>query len=238
MKSYLFTRTIVSLAIGSFAVFSGCSPATSPKAKTTTIKVAIPNVGSYWTYSDNTLDSNGVNVHTAQNTRTVVQTNMTYGGYTDVVMTVETTSIPNFQDTVYLRYLPSGDIMRSSSPSIDPSLQQWFTLPYGTEVGTVDNYGGAISALGFTHDTVAYSNTFQDSIGVLIGSTNYPAKVITSNTWETLTSSSKDSTYQITQTTTFLPTLGIFGDHDVETYSINGKKVNRVQQKLIGALVK
>jgi len=200
--------------------------------------IVIPNVGSNWLLQNTHVDSTGKTTKIDTSTRVVAATNMSYAGYTDVVMTVETNLRTNVADTIYLRYLSNGDISRSSSPAIDPQLQHWFTVPYASQGGQSVTFGGATTNLGYTHDTISFNATYAGTENDTVGSDIYPAVVISSTTWQHATSALKDSLSTITQTNSFIPTKGIFGNHVVSSNVINGKSVNHNQQKLIGVNLK
>jgi hypothetical protein len=218
------------------AVSFGCkSNSTSTPAGPT---VVIPNVGSSWTLQNIRRDSLGTIKKTDTSTRVVAQTNMQYQNYSDVVMLVETNSATGKSDTVYIRYLSTGDISRSSSPAIDPQLPQWLTIPYTTQSGWSHSWGGNISYLGYTHDSVAFAVFYVSNINDTIAGVIYPASTITSQTWQHATSATKDSMVYITQANSFIASKGIFGDRNVTMNQVNGKQVNRVQQTVIAVNLK
>lgn len=225
---------LVSLFLLAFAY--GCkSSSTSTPAPPV---VVIPNAGTTWTLQSIHLDSAGKTVRTDTSTRLVFKTNMQYQGFSDVVMTIETHSSTNTSDTVYLRYLSNGDISRLSSPAIDPQIPEWFTVPYTTHTAQSFDYGGNITARGFTHDTVTFTASFVRDENDTAASVVYPSSVITSTTWQKASSATKDSTDLITQTNSFIPSKGIFGNRNVTVNTVNGKQVQRVQQTLIGVSLK
>jgi hypothetical protein len=231
MKHYILLTAFISAAF-----FYGCktSSTSAPPGPT----IVIPNVGSSWTLQNIHRDSTGKITKTDTSTRVVVAINMNYQSYTDVVMLVETNLRTNVSDTVYLRYLSDGDISRSSSPAIDPELQRWFTVPYTTKLTQSIAFGGAVTNLGYTHDSISFSASFSSTENDTVGSDIYPAVVISSTTWQHATSATKDSLSTITQTNSFIPTKGIFGNHVVQSNVINGKQVNHNQQTLIGVNLK
>jgi hypothetical protein len=229
----------ISLIIAGLAIslYIGCSKSNPTTAATPT--VVIPNAGTTWTLANTLIDSTGAVKKSDTTVRTVVQTNMQYQGFSDVVMTVE----PNpsnlaKSDTVYLRYLADGDISRLSSPSIDPQLFEWLTVPYTTQLAQKFNFGGNINYLGYTHDTVTFLATNNGTGSVTVGGITYATTSITSSTWQTATATGKDSTNYTVQTNTFIPSKGIFGGRTVSMNVVNGKQVQRVQQTLIGVNIK
>ncbi len=229
-------HSVLLSALFAVLVYCGCkSNSTSTPPGPT---IVIPNDSSSWLLQNTHVDSTGKTTKIDTSKRVVVATNMTYGGYSDVVMTVETNLRTKVADTVYLRYLSNGDISRSSSPAIDPELQHWFTVPYASQGAQSVFFGGPTTNLGFTHDTVSFVASYVGTENDTVGSDIYPAVVISSTTWQHATSPTKDSLSTITQTNSFIPTKGIFGNHIVQSNQINGKSVIHNQQKLIGVNLK
>jgi hypothetical protein len=230
----LFVMVIV------LAAFSGCSnnSTSTPPGPT----IVIPSVGSSWTFQNIRRDSNDKIVKMDTSTRWVAAKDTTYQGYSDVVMTWEYNPVTKKNDTVYIRYLSNGDISRLSSPAIDPALPHWFTVPFTTQATQSVAFGNDITYLGFTHDTVSftasYAGTENDTVGSGLYPTIYPAIVITSTTWQHASSATKDSTNFNTQTNSFIPSKGIFGNRNVSLNQVNGKKAQRLQQILIGVNLK
>jgi len=227
---YAMKYLFLFFALCTFALTSGCSSSsTSPSAPT----VVIPNVGTNWTIQNVRRDSSGNVKRTDTTVRTVRQTNMSYLGFSDVVLTEEQNPVTGKLDTVYLRYLSNGDISRLSSPAIDPQLPVWFTVPYYTHVAQNFYYGGTINYLGFTHDSVTFSASYAKDSTETIAGTIYPVSMIISTTWQKATSGTKDSTNFVTQTNSFIPSKGIFGGRNVTLNQVNGKQVQRIQQIVI-----
>jgi hypothetical protein len=228
--SFLFITCIA------IAAFSGCksnSTSTPPGPS-----IVVPNVGSNWMLQNTHRDSTGKVIKIDTSSRIVTATNMTYGGYSDVTMLVETNLRTNVADTVYIRYLSTGDISRYSSPALDPQLPRWFAVPYTTQLSQSVGFAGNISYLGYTHDTINFTAAFAGTENDTVAGVVYPALVVSSTTWQHALSGTKDSVNTITQTTSFIQTKGIFGNHVVSMNVINGKQVIHNQQTLIGVNLK
>jgi hypothetical protein len=231
MKHYLLLAGCIAALF-----FYGCkSNSTSTPPGPT---VVIPNIGTSWLLLNHHVDSTGKVTKIDTSKRIVVATNMTYAAYSDVVMTIETNLSTQVADTIYLRYLSNGDISRSSSPAIDPELQHWFTVPYASQGAQSLAFGGATTNLGYTHDSVSFTATYTGTENDTVSGVIYPAIVVTSTTWQHATSATKDSLTTITQTNSFIPTKGIFGNHIVSSNVIRGKQVNHNQQTLISVDLK
>jgi len=217
-------------------ILSGCksNSTTTPPGPT----VVIPNVGSTWIIQNVRLDSNNVVKKIDTSTRYVGATNMTIAPYNDVVMTYETNPVTGKNDTVYLRYLSNGDIAHLSSPAIDPQLPQWLIAPFYTHTAQNFNYGGNISYLGFTYDTVTFSASYVKNDNDTIAGIVYPASFVMTTTTQKATSSSKDSTNLNTQTNSFIPSKGFFGGRNVSMNQVNGKQVQRVVQTVLSVNLK
>ncbi|MDP4220326.1 MAG: hypothetical protein Q8916_14235 [Bacteroidota bacterium] len=224
------------IALFAFAAFSGCKSNSTTTPTTPTI--VVPNVGTSWTIQNIRRDSLGTIKKTDTSIRVVAATNMQAQGFSDVVMTTETNPVTGKLDTVYLRYLPSGDISRLSIPSIDPQLPEWLTVPYYTHAAQAFNFGGNITYLGYTHDTVTFSATYVGDGSDTIAGVIYPTSIVSTSTWQKASSAIKDSTDLITQTNSFIPSKGIFGGRTVTMNQVNGKQINRVEQKVIAVDLK
>jgi hypothetical protein len=223
------------VALFAFVFLLGCKSNTAPAPGPT---IVIPNVGSSWTIRNVRLDSNNVVKKTDTSIRTVGAINMTIAPYNDVVMTYETNPVTGKNDTAYLRYLSNGDVAHLSSPAIDPALPEWLTVRFYTHVAQNFNYGGNISYLGFTHDTVSFSTSFVKSDNDTIGGVIYPASFVMTTTTQKATSATKDSTNFNTQTNSFIASKGIFGGRNVSMNQVNGKQVLRVQQTVLSVSLK
>jgi hypothetical protein len=225
--SFLYTFVVA------LAVLYGCSNSTS-----TPPTLVIPSAGTNWTLLNIHRDNTGKVIKTDTSIRKIDQTNIVYVGYSDVVSIVETNLSTKIQDTVYIRYLSNGDISRLSSPALGVQPPVWLTVPYSTHTAQAFNFGGSASASGFTHDSVSFTASFVNGENDTVGTDIYAASVVTSSTWQHATSATKDSTDSITQTNSFIPSKGIFGNRNVSINQINGKDVQREQQILIGVSVK
>jgi len=224
-------RLIFVIPLFVVAIVSGCKTNTTstPAAPV----VVIPNVGSNWTIQNVRRDSTGAIKKTDTSVRTVAAINLTYQGFSDVVMTYETNPVTGKNDTVYLRYLASGDIAHLSSPAIDPQLPEWLTVPFYTHTPQNLNWGATISYLGFTHDSVTFTSTYLNNDNDTIAGVIYPISQATSTVWQKATSAAKDSTNYVVQTTSFIPSKGFFGGRKVSMNQVNGKQFNIVDQTVI-----
>lgn len=231
-------NTLLTLAICMLAAAYGCSLIPSAPSKSAPAAVVVPNVGTSWTFQNTYLDDSGKVAKTDTSTRTVIATNMFYQGDSDVVMTVETYSSSKNADTIYLRYLSTGDISRLSWPLIAPHLAaEWLTIPYHTQRTNTYAWAGYFSLLGYTFDTISFSASYTDVVSDTVAGVVYDASIVTTNTWQNMTGSSKDSLIVTTQTNSFIPSNGIFGNHNVTASTINGKQILREQQVLIAVKV-
>jgi hypothetical protein len=231
-------HSFVFIPIFAILIYCGCKSTSTIDSTTTLPIVVIPNVGSNWMLQNIHSDSSGKVTKTDTSMRVIAQTNMSFQNFTDVVMIVETNLSTKISDTVYLRYLSTGDISRFSAPSIDPQLTQWLTIPYTTHTAQVLNFGGNIAYLGFTHDTISFSAAFSNDDNIVLGAVIYPVSIVISTTSQNATSAVKDSADLITQTNSFIPSKGIFGGRVVSFNAVKGKQIQRVQQTLIGVNLK
>jgi hypothetical protein len=229
-------HSLLFIAVLSFVTYYGCKSTSTSTPPGPTI--VIPNVGSSWTLQNIHRDSTGKTVKTDTSTRTIAQTNMTIAPYSDVVMIVEYNSSTKIFDTVYIRYLSNGDLSRLSSPSLGVQPPVWLTIPYTTHLAQTYNFSGTASAVGFTHDTVAFSVSYLNNDNDTVAGVLYPVSIVTSTTWQQVSSATKDSTLSNTQTNSFIPSKGIFGDRNVTVNQVKGKNVQREQQILIGVSLK
>jgi hypothetical protein len=176
---------------------------------------------------------------TDTSTRVVVATNLIIQGDSDVVMTVETYTSSKTADTIYLRYLSTGDIARLSWPLIAPNIaHEWLTIPYHSQTTNPYKWAGHFSLLGYTFDSISFSVSYTDQASDTVAGTVYDASVVTTNTWQNLTGPGKDSLIVNTQTNAFIPSVGIFGNRGGSFNQIDGKQVLTEQQVLIAVDVK
>src|SRR5665213_1720907 len=229
--------TVLTLGIFMLAGGYGCADSSAPNSPSPT--VVVPNIGTSWTFQNTYRDSTGKVTTIDTSTRAVVATNRTIQGFSDVAMTVETVTSSKRSDTIYIRYLSSGDISRLSWPLIGPHLApEWLTIPYYTHQEVDYHLGGNVSFLGYTDDSILFTSAYADQENDTVAGVVYSASVINSTTSQHLTGPSKDSLNISNSTNSFIASAGIFGSRQTTLQTINGKRVPRVQQVLIAVNLK
>jgi len=229
-------QSLLLLAICALAAFNGCTSASAPATAT----VVVPNVGTSWTFQNTYLDSSNNVKRTDTSTRVVVAKDTTVQGFSDVAMLVETfTTKTTPPDTVYIRYLSTGDISRLSWPLIAPHIApEWLTIPYYKHKTEPYGWSGNFSLKGYTYDTISLTVSYLSQGSETVSGVTYSASAIIDTTWEHMTGAGKDSLIITSQTNSFLPSIGIFGNRGVNYKQINGKQVWREQQTLIAVTIK
>ncbi len=234
-------HALLLLALCALVTLNGCSISSSPKAAKTPAVVVIPNVGTSWTFQNTYRDSTGTVTGVDTSVRVIAAVNQTVQGFSDVVVTVETFSSTKLSDTLYIRYLSTGDISRLSWPLIAPHIApEWLTIPYYTRPAKSSDYNwvGSFSLKGYTFDTVAFSVLYADQENDTVAGVVYAASVVNSTTWQNMTGPGKDSLFVQDQTNAFIPANGIFGSRETTLHTIDGKQVTHEQQVLIAVNVK
>ncbi len=228
----IFGISLLAAAYGCSLVPSGSAPAPAT--------VVVPNQGTSWTFQNTYRDSNNVITKMDTSTRVVEQTNMIYEGDSDVVMIVETYSSTKFSDTIYVRYLSTGDISRLSWPLIGPHIApEWLTVPYYKHKTEPYAWSGGIGGYkGFTEDSVVFTSSYADQASDTVAGTIYSASVVNTTISEHYTGPGKDSLDVQDQTNSFIASVGIFGNREATLHTINGKRVPVEQQVLIAVNLK
>jgi hypothetical protein len=231
MKNLFLTFGLCALAAA-----AGCSLIPSGPGKSAPAVVVVPNPGTSWTFQNTYRDSNNVVTKIDTSTRVVVDTGMVYKGDSNVVMTVETFASTKETDTIYFRYLSTGDIARLSTPLIGHYIASvWLTIPYHSHETTPFPYAwsGGFSLRGYTGDSVTFSSSWVDETNDTVAGVLYDASVVNVTITEHYFGPGKDSIDVQNQTNSFIPSNGIFGNRQTTLHTINGKQAAHVQQVLI-----